>query len=118
MGIRTYVPKNLWERVTEGAKGAEKVQIHVGGKISAVYSFLGIVGYQSTILLLPVFLFEQFIWFKLMFVKEGRPYEIATSTKFLETFLESDFEKNNLLCELYLHELACPWTTIRILSLS
>ena len=40
----------------------------------------------------PVFLFKQFIWFKLRAVKEGRPYEIATSTKFLETFLESDFE--------------------------
>ena len=27
----------------------------------------------------PVFLFEQFIWFKLKAVKEGRPYEMATS---------------------------------------
>ena len=52
----------------------------------------------------PVFLFEQFIWFKLRAVKEGRPYEIATSAK----FLESDFKDQNLLCELYLHELACP----------
>ena len=41
-------------------------------------------------------------------MKEGRPYEIMTSAKFLETFLESDFEEQNLLCELYLHELACP----------
>ena len=56
----------------------------------------------------PMFLFEHFIWFKLRAVKEGRPYEIATSAKLLETFLESDFEDHNLLCELYLHELACP----------
>ena len=56
----------------------------------------------------PMFLFEWFIWFKLRDVKEGRLYEIETSTKFLETFLESDFEERNLLCELYLHELACP----------
>ena len=55
----------------------------------------------------PIFLFEQFIWFKLRVVKEGRPYEIETLAKFLETFMESDFEKKNLLCELYLHELAC-----------
>ena len=55
----------------------------------------------------PVFLFEQFIWFKLRAVKEGRPYEIATSAKFLETFLESNFKDQNLLCELDLHELAC-----------
>ena len=56
----------------------------------------------------PVFLFEQFIWFKLRVVKEGRSYEIKTSAKFLETFLRSNFEDQNLLCELYLHEMACP----------
>ena len=55
-----------------------------------------------------VFLFEFFILFKLRVMKEGRSYEIETSTKFLETFLGSDFEDHNLLCELYLHEMACP----------
>ena len=56
----------------------------------------------------PVFLFEQFIWFKLRAVKEGRSYEIETSVKFLETFMGSDFEDHNLLCEIYLHEMDCP----------
>ena len=56
----------------------------------------------------PVFLFEQFIWFKLRAMKEGRSYEIETSAKFLETFMGSDFGDQNLLCEIYLHELACP----------
>ena len=56
----------------------------------------------------PVFLVEKLIWFKLRALKEGRPYDIATSAKFLEIFLGSDFEDQNLLCELYLHELACP----------
>ena len=56
----------------------------------------------------PVFLFEQFIWFKLKAVKEGRPYEMETSAQFLETFMESNFIKQNLLCEIYLHEMACP----------
>ena len=55
-----------------------------------------------------VFLFEQFIWFKLSVVKEGRSFEIETSAKFLETFLRSNFEDQNLLCKLYLHEMACP----------
>ena len=49
----------------------------------------------------PMFLFEQA-------VKEGRSYEIETSMKFLETFLGSNFEDQNLLCELHLHEMACP----------
>ena len=52
----------------------------------------------------PVFLFEQVIWFKLKVVKEWRPYEIETLAK----FLECDFVEQNLLCEIYLHELACP----------
>ena len=56
----------------------------------------------------PVFLFEQFIWFKLRVVKEGRSYEIATSVRFLETFMGSDFEDQNLMCEIYLHEMDCP----------
>ena len=34
--------------------------------------------------------------------------KIATSAKFLETFLGSDFEDQNLLCDIYLHEMACP----------
>ena len=55
-----------------------------------------------------VFLFEKFVCFKLRVVKEGRSFEITTSAKFLETFFGSNFEDQNLLCELYLHEMACP----------
>ena len=56
----------------------------------------------------PVLLFKQFVWFKLRAVKEGSSFVITTSAKFLETFLRSSFEDQNLLCELYLHEMACP----------
>ena len=56
----------------------------------------------------PVFLFEQFVWFKLRAMKEGRSFEITTSAKFWEIFLRSNFKDQNLLCELYLHEMACP----------
>ena len=56
----------------------------------------------------PVFLFEQFVWFKLKAMKEGRSFEITTLAKFLETFFGSNFEDQNMLCELYLHEMACP----------
>ena len=56
----------------------------------------------------PIFMFEQFVWFKLKAVKEGRSFEITTSAKFMETFFESNFEDQNFLCELYLHEMAFP----------
>ena len=43
----------------------------------------------------PMFLFEQFVWFKLKYVQEGRSFEITTSEKFLETFFGSRFEEQN-----------------------
>ena len=46
----------------------------------------------------PIFLFKQFIWFKLRAVKEGRTYEIETSAKLLETFFRRNFEDQNSLC--------------------
>ena len=56
----------------------------------------------------PVFLYEQFTWFKLKALKEGRPYEVASSDKFLETFMKRSFTEQNILCKLYLHEMVCP----------
>ena len=56
----------------------------------------------------PVFLYEQFTWFKMKELKEGRPYEVASSDQFLETFMKSSFTKKNLLCQLYLHEMVFP----------
>ena len=56
----------------------------------------------------PVFLFEHFVWFQLKAVQEGRSFEITTSENFLETLFRSNFEELNLLCELYLHDMACP----------
>ena len=66
----------------------------------------------------PVFLYEQFTWFKMKALKEGRPYEVASSDQFLETFMKSSFTEQNLLCELYLHEMVSPWTDIEILLLT
>ena len=50
----------------------------------------------------------EFTWFKLKALKEGRPYEVASNAQFLETFMESSFTEQNLLCELFLHEIAFP----------
>ena len=55
-----------------------------------------------------VFLYEKLNLFKLKSLKEGRRYQLASSAKFLETFMESSFTEQNLLCEFYLHEMACP----------
>ena len=56
----------------------------------------------------PIFLYEQLPLFKLKALKEGIPYELASSTQSLETFMERSFIEKKLLCELYLHEMACP----------
>ena len=56
----------------------------------------------------PIFLYEQLTLFKLKALKEGRPYKLASSAQFLETFMERSFTEQNLLCELDLHKMACP----------
>ena len=65
----------------------------------------------------PVFLFEQFVWFKLRAMKEGRSFEIKTSAKFLETFFRSNLKTRicyvNCICMRWL----VLWTTIQILTL-
>ena len=38
---------------------------------------------------------------------EGRPYEVAYSDQFLETFMKSSFTEQNILCELYVYEMVC-----------
>ena len=55
-----------------------------------------------------VFLYEQFTWLKLKELKEGRPYEVASSAQILETYMESSFTEQKLLCELYFHEMDFP----------
>ena len=55
-----------------------------------------------------VFLYEQLTLFKLKALKEGRPYQLTPFAQFLETFMESSFTEQNLICEFYLHEMACP----------
>ena len=41
-------------------------------------------------------------------LKEGRSYEVASSDQFLETFMKNSLTEQNILCELYLHEMASP----------
>ena len=55
-----------------------------------------------------VLFYEQLNLFKLKSLNEGRPYQLTPSAQFLETFVESSFNEQNLLCELYLNEMACP----------
>ena len=55
-----------------------------------------------------VFLYEQMTLFRLKSLTEGRDHQLVTIPQFLDTLSQSDFSKQNLLCEFYLHEVACP----------
>ena len=46
--------------------------------------------------------------FKLKYIKEGRLRLVVTVPQFLDTISQSDLSKKNMLCELYLYEVACP----------
>ena len=56
----------------------------------------------------PIFLYEKLNLVKLKSLKEGGPYQLTPTAYFLETFMERSFIKQNLLCEFYLHAMACP----------
>ena len=58
-----------------------------------------------------VFLFEHMIMFQIKSLKEGIPWQIVTPSQFLETFTQSEFSEQNLLCELYLPDRACLMDT-------
>ena len=55
-----------------------------------------------------VFLYEQTTLFKLKSLKEMViPYQLKLSVQFLETFVERIFTEHNMLCQHYLHDMAC-----------
>ena len=56
----------------------------------------------------PMFLYEQMVLFKIRALKEGIPYQVFSTPKFLDTFIMIDFSDQYFLCELFLHERACP----------
>ena len=100
--------KLYWEEITKEIKELKKFKFMQVEKDQLYTLSQELLGTRVPSSSYTVFLFEQFIWFKLRAVKERRPYEIETLAKFLETFLKSDFEDQNLMCQLYLHELAFP----------
>ena len=55
-----------------------------------------------------MFLYEQMVLFKIRALKEGRPFQLVSTPKFLNTFIKNDFLYQNFLCELFLHEIEFP----------
>ena len=55
-----------------------------------------------------VFLYEQMPLSKLKTLKEVRSHQLFTVAQFLDTLSQSDFFEQNMLCELYLHEVDHP----------
>ena len=56
----------------------------------------------------PMFLYEKMALFKIRALKEGRPYQVFSTPKFLDTFIKSNFLDQNFLSKLFLHERECP----------
>ena len=81
-----------WEEVQKELKDLKKFKSMQVEKYQLYTLSQELLGTRVPSSSYPVFLFEQFIWFKLRALKEGRLDEITTLAKFLETFLGSDFE--------------------------
>ena len=63
-----------------------------------------ILGYRRLSPAYPLIFQEQYLFFLLKVVKEGRPCKLDTPSTFLESFFQSDIPNQHLLCGLYLHE--------------
>ena len=50
-----------------------------------------------------IFLRERLTFLQIKAVRDGRPHQVTTSEKFIETFTQAPNNDQNLLCELYLH---------------
>ena len=82
MGRRTHDPETHEEELQKELRDLKKfksLQVEKDQLYALSQELLGTRVPSSSY---PLFLFEQFIWFKLRDMKEGRSYEIATSTKF------------------------------------
>ena len=55
-----------------------------------------------------VFLRERLAFLQIKVISVGRPYQVNTPDRFIETFREAPHNDQNLLCELYLHNEAMP----------
>ena len=101
--------KYLWEEVQKELKEMKKFKSMQKEKDQLYILSQELMRSRAPSPSYPIFLYEQFTWFQLKELKEGRPYEVASSDQFLETFMKSSFNEKNILCEIYLHEISCTF---------
>ena len=80
------------------------LQVEKGKMYALAQHFLGFHRSSPTY---PLFLQEKYFLFLLAAVKEVRPCRMDTPSTFLEYLYKSNIHDQHLLCELYLHEVAC-----------
>ena len=97
-----------WEEVQKELKDLKKFKSMQKEKYQLYALFQELMSFRAPSSSYLVFLYEQLTLFKLKALKEGRPYQLTPTAQFLKTFMESSFTEPNLLCEFYLHEMACP----------
>ena len=100
--------KLRWEEVQKELKELKKFNSMQKEKDQRYALFQELMSFRVPSPSYPVFLYEQLTLFKLKALKEGRPYQLTPSAQFLETFMESSFTEQKLLCKFNLHEMAFP----------
>lgn len=64
----------------------------------------------------PMFLWERYYLFQFRAVCENRFYMGSLTRTFLEIFRSYDFDDQNLLCELFLHNMMCEHVRTRMMA--
>ena len=98
-----FFQKIQWEEMRDKLKELNNYQSMEKNKEQMLNLTHELLSYGGPSLSYPVFLFKQMILFQIKALKKGRHWKIVTPSQFLETFTQSEFFEQNLLCELYLH---------------
>jgi len=104
-----YANWDSWDQMMQQLKDSKKEVKESKEKMALMFSLVQkLMATRKPSVNYSLFLSERLVYFQLKAIKDGRPYELITSEKFVETFNEAPESDQHLLCELYLHNEAIP----------
>ena len=104
-----YANWDSWDQIMQEHREYKKEARESKAKIALMFSLVRkLMVTRKPSVNYSLFLSERLVYFQLKAIANGRPYELMTSEKFVETFKEAPESDQHLLCELYLHNEAIP----------
>jgi len=104
-----YANWDNWDQIVQQHREFKKEAKESKVKIALMFSLIQkLMATRKPFVNYSLYLSERLVYFQLRAIRNGRPYELMTAEKFVETFKEAPESDQHLLCELYLHNQAVP----------